>query len=132
VPAGYYPLARQHRLFRAKVFAVTPGLHRMAGATIPVAAQSALAAEASQAPPRMPAAVQAATAVVVRIVVMPALAAQAVVRARPLSWRQIAVGTCSSPARSDWLSEPIWAMRSVLANCSPPAAAHQASSDRLG
>jgi hypothetical protein len=69
--------------------------------------QSALAAEVSQAPPqlalsfaRMPAAVQAATAVV-RIVVLPALAAQAAVPARPLSWRQIAVGTRSSPARAD-------------------------------
>src|SRR5262245_56548671 len=104
LPALCCPHAGQHRLFRAKVFAVAPHLHLTAGALLPVTERSAFAAEASHAPPqpralssaRLPAAVQAATAVVVGMVVLPAPVAQAVGRARPLSRRQIAVGTCSS------------------------------------
>src|SRR5262245_32588277 len=137
LPALCCPHARQHRLFRAKVFAVAPHLRLTAGAMLPVMERSALAAEASHAPPqpralspaRLPPAVQAATAVV-GIVVLPAPVAQAVGRARPLSRRQIAVGTCSSPTRSGSVSEPYRAMRSVLARFQvPPVATPPASSD---
>jgi len=87
---------------------VTPRLRLTVAAMVPVVEQPAFdPGEPQAAQPlslsfaRLPAAGQAATAVVKRIVVLPALGAQAVVRARPALCQQMAARAFSIPVRPD-------------------------------
>ena len=134
-PPWCCPPAWQHRSFPPKTSASTPRLSRRVGALGPAVELPELAtAEPPRAAvlvARLPAAVQAETVLLAKPTVQALSAQRAQVLVQALSGAPAQRGLVMQ-VRPDRSPEACLPTYSAPARCSPPVAAHQASSDRPG